>query len=114
MHWAGAAAVPDTALVVWLAIYTVLGIAVNPSAQMLWGLERVGVPALGLALCAVATVKLSLMFGKLWGLSGITMAMTVSLLIYCSISAYEVRRALRQIRPEFPQPEPCAAETLSI
>jgi O-antigen/teichoic acid export membrane protein len=114
MHWAGAAAVPDTALVIWLAIYTLLGIAVNPSAQMLWGLERVGVPALGLALCAVATVKLSLMFGKWWGLSGITMAMTVSLLIYCSISAYEVRRALSQLSPEFPHPEPCAAETLSI
>ena len=81
---------------------------------MLWGLERVGVPALGLALCAVATVKLSLVFGKLWGLSGITIAMTSSLLIYCSISAYEVFRALSKFEAEPAQPEACPAETLSI
>ena len=112
--WAGPATVPDAVLVIWLSAYTVLGIAVNPSAQMLWGLERVGIPVLALAACAVLTVKLEIVFARWWGLSGLSAAMTVSFLFYCFIQAYEVRRALASLRLDAVSPgEGCAIETSS-
>jgi O-antigen/teichoic acid export membrane protein len=112
--WAGPATVPDTALVVWLSIFTVIGVALNPAAQMLWGLERVGVPALGLAVCAIATIKLSMVLAKSLGLTGIALAMTVSFFLCFLIQAYEVWRALREVSSASREAEACAAETLSV
>jgi O-antigen/teichoic acid export membrane protein len=107
--WAGAGAVPSSGLVFWLIACTLILVATHPISQMLWGLERVNVPAVGLAISAVTTVKLSLEFGKRWGLEGIGAAVALSSLFYSLIQLYEVRRVLSQSRFHSPYPEPQAS-----
>ena len=51
--WAGAAAVPNTSLIVGLTIYTALGIALMTVGQLLVGLERVNALAVSLVLCSL-------------------------------------------------------------
>jgi O-antigen/teichoic acid export membrane protein len=112
--WAGPAAVLGSSLVLWLTVYSLLAISVVPPAQMLWGLERVGLQALGLALCAVATVQFGILFPQWWGLAGVALAMSLSLLCtYCAVQIYEVRRALNTCRVSVRYAEPCA-ESLSV
>jgi O-antigen/teichoic acid export membrane protein len=111
--WAGAAVVPSPALVLWFCLYNVLQVALTPASQMLWGLERVGVQAFGLALCAVATITLSLLLGKLLGLTGVAAAMTFGYAICCAIQSWEVRRALRDVRLDWVRAEACAPVTTS-
>lgn len=112
--WAGAAAVPDTTLVVWLSIYALVGIATLPPAQMLNGLERVGRPAIGLTLCAALTIGLGIVFVRSWGLTGLAVAMSGGLAItYCIVLAVEVRRVLRTSRIRVPALDACE-ETVSV
>jgi len=112
--WAGPAVVPDTSLILCLSIYSVLSIAVIPASQMLLGLERVGLPAVALVICAIATIKLGLLFTHLWGLTGLALAMTLSfLLTYCAGQAYMVRRALDSLGSYNAEAEACS-ETLTI
>jgi O-antigen/teichoic acid export membrane protein len=94
--WAGPATVPNSALVLWLSIYTLLGVTLIPSAQMLCGLERVGKLAFTLSICALGNIGFGILFGKWWGLSGIALAMAFSKAVtYWPILGYEIHRLLR-------------------
>jgi O-antigen/teichoic acid export membrane protein len=97
--WAGPAAVPSTALILWLSIYTVIGVILQATGQMLCGLERVGKLALSLVLCSFAVIGLSIVFARGWGLSGVALAMAVAkLLTFVPIQLFEVRQILSEIR----------------
>jgi O-antigen/teichoic acid export membrane protein len=112
--WAGPATVFGSSLVLWLTVYSLLAISVVPPAQMLWGPERVGLQALALALCAVATVQVGILFAQWWGLAGVALAMSLSFLCtYCAVQIYEVRRALNACRVSVCDAEPYA-ESLSL
>jgi O-antigen/teichoic acid export membrane protein len=94
--WAGPAAVPGSALVLWLSIYTLIGIALMSAGQMMCGLERVNSLVLSLTLCAAAVVGLGILFAPWWGLSGIAFAMAAGkLFTFWPIQAYEIRRVYR-------------------
>jgi O-antigen/teichoic acid export membrane protein len=96
--WAGPAAVPDTALILWLSIYTVLGVVMQATGQMLCGLERVGRLALSLVLCSFGVIGFSILFARHWGLSGIALAMAIAkVLTYVPIQLYEVRNVLSEV-----------------
>lgn len=99
--WAGSAAVPNAPLVLWLSVYTLVGISLMAAGQMMCGLERVEPLAVSIILCAIAVVGLSILFAPWWGLSGIAFAMAVSkLTAYWPIQVYEVRRIFRFEKPE--------------
>ncbi len=112
--WAGPAVVPDVSLVIWLGVYTLIAIATLPTAQMLNGLERVSVPAVALALCALGTVKLGIVFVQWWGLMGLAIAMSVSLLLtYCPALVYEFLRVMRTFSVHLDEaPFHCRTETV--
>jgi Na+-driven multidrug efflux pump len=82
-----------------LSIYTVIGVILQATGQMLCGLERVGKLALSLVLCSFAVIGLSIVFARGWGLSGVALAMAVAkLLTFVPIQLFEVRQILSEIR----------------
>jgi O-antigen/teichoic acid export membrane protein len=111
--WAGPAAVPDFALIVWLGIYTLVGVAMMPAGQMLSGIERLNQLALSAALCAVAVIGLAILFAPWWGLSGIALAMAASkVFTFWPIQAYEARRIMRIASCQVEAPESNLATSL--
>ncbi|HEV2274431.1 MAG TPA: oligosaccharide flippase family protein [Acidobacteriaceae bacterium] len=100
--WAGAAAVPDTSLIVWLSVYNVLGVILMATGQFLIGVEQVNSLALSITLCALSTIGFGVFLGRMEGLSGVAMAMAASkLLTFWPIQLWAVRRifAGRKVRP---------------
>jgi O-antigen/teichoic acid export membrane protein len=94
--WAGPAAVPDSTLILWLSVYTLVGVSAMAAGQMLCGLERVGVWALSLTLCALGTIGLGILFGEWWGLSGVALAMAAAkLFTFLPIQTFVIHRILR-------------------
>ena len=71
--WAGAAAMPSTPLILGLAMYTVLGIALMAAGQLLIGLEHVNALALSLTLCSLGIIGSSILVAPRWGLTGIAL-----------------------------------------
>jgi O-antigen/teichoic acid export membrane protein len=94
--WAGPAAVPDPHLVLWLFIYTAVGVWFMTSGQLLTGVERLGPLAVSIVLCALGCVALGVLFAPWWGLSGVAFAMAVSKIVtFWPIQVYGVRRIFR-------------------
>jgi O-antigen/teichoic acid export membrane protein len=107
--WAGPAAVPDLHLVLWLSIYTAVGVGFMMSGVLLTGVERLGPLALSIALCALGCVVLGVLFAPWWGLSGVAFAMAVSKIVtFWPIQVYGVRRIFRATSAAgtAPQPQP--------
>jgi O-antigen/teichoic acid export membrane protein len=91
--WAGPSAVPDSDLILWLFMYTVLGVSVMMTGQLLSGIARIDTLLLSIALCSLGCVVLGVLFASWWGLSGVAFAMAVSMLvILLPIRVREVRR----------------------
>jgi O-antigen/teichoic acid export membrane protein len=98
--WAGKVAIPSTSLIVWLSIYTVIGIFLMAAGQMLVGLERVNPLAISVTLCALGVIGTAILLAPRWGLTGIAFGMAVSKLVtFWPIQLYEVRRILRSKVP---------------
>ena len=94
--WAGAAATPSTTLILGLAAYTVLGIALMAAGQLLIGLEHVNALALSLTLCSLGIIGSSILVAPRWGLTGIALCMAGSKVVtYWPIQLREVRRIFR-------------------
>jgi hypothetical protein len=84
-------------LIVGLALYTALGIALMTVGQLLVGLERVNAVALSLVLCAVAIIGSSILVAPKWGLAGIAFCMAGSKMVtYWPIQLRELRRIFRE------------------
>jgi O-antigen/teichoic acid export membrane protein len=99
--WAGPAATPNTGLVIWLSIYTLISVGMMSAGQMLSGLERLNQLALSVALCALAIIGLGILFAPKWGLSGIALGMAVSkLLTFLPVQVLETRRILKMSTEE--------------
>jgi O-antigen/teichoic acid export membrane protein len=97
--WAGAVAVPSTSLVVWLCIYTLIGIALMAAGQLMTGLESVNPLAISIVLCALGVIGSAIALSPRWGLTGIAFGMAMSkLFTFWPIQLYEVRRILRAAR----------------
>ena len=100
--WAGASALPDYDLILWLFIYTVVGVSVGMARQLLCGIERIETLLLSVVLCSLCCVVLSVAFTSWWGLSGIAFAMAASMLvILLPIRVWDVRRVFAGQRDEF-------------
>lgn len=94
--WAGPSAVPDSHLILWLFMYTVFGVSVMMSGQLLSGVQRINTLLLSVVLCSLGCVVLGVLFASWWGLSGVAFAMAVSMLvILLPIRIYDVRRVFR-------------------
>jgi O-antigen/teichoic acid export membrane protein len=93
---AGPQAVPDWGVIAWLALYTLIGMALMTLGQALCGLERVGLLAMSLSAAAAATILLGILFAHTWGLAGIAAGMAVAKLItYIPLQGYQILRILR-------------------
>jgi O-antigen/teichoic acid export membrane protein len=96
LFWAGPSAVPDSNLILWLFMYTVLGVSVMMTGQLLSGIGRIETLLLSVVLCSFSCVVLGVLFASWWGLSGVAFAMAISMLvILLPIRAREVRRIFR-------------------
>jgi O-antigen/teichoic acid export membrane protein len=105
--WAGPSAVPDSHLVLWLFIYTVIGVCLMMSGHLLAGLQRLEPLALSIVLCALGCVVLGVLFAPWWGLSGVAFAMAISkIFTFWPIQVYAVRRIFRAASTAVPPPEP--------
>jgi O-antigen/teichoic acid export membrane protein len=94
--WAGPSAVPDAHLILWLFIYTAVGVCLMMPGQLLTGVERLEPLALSIVLCALGCVVFGVLFAPWWGLSGVAFAMAASKLItFWPIQVHEVRRIFR-------------------
>ncbi len=97
--WAGSIAIPSTSLILWLSIYTLIGIALMMAGQIMVGLERVNLLAISITLCALGVIGSAIVLAPRWGLTGIAFGMAVSkLLTFWPIQVYDVRRVLRYAR----------------
>jgi O-antigen/teichoic acid export membrane protein len=91
--WAGAAAVPDTSLILWLSLYNLLGVTLMATGQLLTGVERVNPLALSIVLTAIAIIGFGIVACYSFGLSGVAMAMALcKLTIFWPIQLWAVRR----------------------
>jgi O-antigen/teichoic acid export membrane protein len=109
--WAGPAAVPDPHLVLWLFIYTAVGVWFMMSGVLLTGVERLGPLAVSIVLCAFGCVVLGVLFAPWWGLGGVAFAMAVSKIVtFWPIQVYGVRRIFRAASAAAPalDPQPAA------
>jgi O-antigen/teichoic acid export membrane protein len=105
--WAGPSAVPDPHLVLWLFVYTAIGVCLMVAGVLLTGVERLEPLALSIVLCALGCVVLGVLFAPWWGLGGIAFAMAVSKIVtFWPIQVYEVRRIFRAASAAAPAPEP--------
>jgi len=94
--WAGPSAVPDYHLVLWLFIYSALGVYFMIAGQFLSGVEQLDPLALSLVLCSLGCVALGVLFAPWWGLSGVAFAMAISKIVtFWPIQVYAVRRIFR-------------------
>lgn len=94
--WAGAAAVPSLSVVLWLSAYTLIGAAIMPMGQFLCGIERPGVLATSLSICAGVIVILSVSLGHVWGLAGVAAAMALAKLCTAApIQLHQTRQIFR-------------------
>jgi O-antigen/teichoic acid export membrane protein len=105
--WAGPAAVPDPQLVLWLFIYTAVGVCLMMAGQLLCGIERLNPLTLSVVLCSIGCVVLGVLFAPWWGLSGVAFAMAISKIVtFWPIQVYEVRRIFRAASAAAPAPHP--------
>jgi len=94
--WAGAAAIPSYSLVIWLSIYTLIGVILMAAGQLMSGVERVDPLAISITLCAIGVVSSGILLSPRWGLTGIAFGMAMSKLVtFWPIQIREVRRILR-------------------
>jgi len=108
--WAGPAAVPDLSLVLWLFLYTAIGVCLMMAGQLLSGVQRLEPLTLSLVLSAIGCVSLGIAFAPGWGLSGVAFAMAVSKIVtFWPIQLRAVRRVFRAADAMAPGPEPQAA-----
>ena len=68
--WAGSVAVPSTSLILWLSIYTLIGIALMAAGQIMIGLERVNLLAISVTLCVAWGDRFGDFLAPRWGLTG--------------------------------------------
>ena len=93
---AGPQAVPDWGVIAGLSIYTLIGMGLMMTGQVLCGVERVGVLAISLSASAVATILLGILFAHTWGLAGIAAGMAVAKLVtYLPLQGYQILRIMR-------------------
>jgi O-antigen/teichoic acid export membrane protein len=93
---AGPQVVPDWGVIAWLCVYTLIGVGIMTSGQVLCGLEEVGSLAISLCLTAVGTIGLVLLFVHPWGLAGVAAAMALAkLTTLLPLQGYQMRRLLR-------------------
>ena len=105
--WAGPSAVPDSYVVLWLFIYTVLGVYFMMAGHLLCGVEQLDPLALSLVLCSLGCVALGVLFAPWWGLSGVAFAMAISKIVtFWPIQVYAVRRIFRAASAAALAPEP--------
>jgi O-antigen/teichoic acid export membrane protein len=105
--WAGPSAVPDLHLVLWLFIYTAVGVWFMMPGQLLCGTERLNPLALSIVLCAIGCVVLGVLFAPWWGLAGVAFAMAVSKIVtFWPIQVYGVRRMFRAASTTGCAPQP--------
>ncbi|WP_242360156.1 lipopolysaccharide biosynthesis protein [Anaeromyxobacter sp. SG17] len=99
--WAGAAAVPSTALLGWMAAWSLVSAPANAVACMLNGIGQLtGQIYYGIA-AAVANVVLSIVLARHFGIAGVIAATVVSYLTCAAVpAALEAARALRRIACE--------------
>ena len=109
--WAGKAAVPNTQLVLWLGVYTLICVGMLSVGQLLCGLERADVLAYSLSLAALGAIGLGIVFARWWGVGGVAFAMALSkILTSCPIQLYKIRGILRAHRaPALVEEEPSVA-----
>jgi O-antigen/teichoic acid export membrane protein len=107
--WAGPSAVPDSPLILWLFVYTTVGVCFMMTERVLCGVERPEPVVISLVLCALGCVVLGVAFARWWGLNGVVFAMAVSITITLwPIQVYEVRRIFRAARSAAPEPQRAA------
>jgi len=94
--WAGPSAVPDSYVIFWLFVYTAVNICLMMFGQLLCGIQRLKPLTICIILGALGCVGLGVLFAPRWGLSGVTFAMAVSIIVsFWPIQVYEVRRIFR-------------------
>jgi O-antigen/teichoic acid export membrane protein len=97
--WAGAVAVPSWSLILWLSVYSLIGIVLMAAGQMMVGLECVNPLAVSVTLCALGVVGSAIALAPRWGLTGIAFGMAISKLVtFWPIQVREVNRILRAAR----------------
>ncbi|HET6218748.1 MAG TPA: oligosaccharide flippase family protein [Acidobacteriaceae bacterium] len=97
--WAGRAAIPNTQVVLWLSVYTLICVGMLSVGQLLCGLERADVLAYSLSLCALCTIGLGIVFARWWGIGGVAFAMALSKFCTSSpIQLFKIRGILRANR----------------
>jgi O-antigen/teichoic acid export membrane protein len=97
--WAGAVAVPSGSLILWMSIYSFIGIVLMAAGQMMVGLERVNPLAISVTLCAIGVIGSAIVLAPVWGLTGIAFGMAISkLLTFWPIQVREVNKILREAR----------------
>lgn len=108
--WAGAEAVPGASLILWLSIYTLIGIALMSAGQLMCGMERVEPLAVSITLCALGVIGLGVLFAPWWGLTGVAAGMAISkLFTFWPIQIREVRHILRDANVRLTAIEPKVA-----
>jgi O-antigen/teichoic acid export membrane protein len=96
--WMGAALVPSHFLVFWLGIYTLTCVMVFSPGNVLVALGRMGVLAVSVTLCAVATIALGIQFAHWWGVTGIAFAMSMAALLVMGGSQFYMAHRMLNTR----------------
>jgi O-antigen/teichoic acid export membrane protein len=103
--WAGPEAVPDGSLIIWLALYNAIAVALMTTGQLLMGIERLSELTISAVLCASVNVVLGIALCGWIGINGVAMAIALSKLsVFWPLQVLAVRRVLTSRRVDTPIP----------
>ena len=97
--WAGPAVVPSSALVLWIASWSIVNAFTNPIACLLAAAARLRYQIVYSAAATVCNIVLSLTLVQHWGSVGVIAATVISYIVFvCAPSYIDVRHGLAKLQ----------------
>lgn len=97
--WAGAAVVPTSALVLWMAAWAMINSFTNPIACLLASASHLRNQLIYSAVSTVSNIVLSIVLVQRWGVEGVIAATVISYVFFVCVPCYiDAERLLERLR----------------
>lgn len=99
--WAGEVAVPPFALLVWMAIWSLVNTGLNAVVCLLNAAEEITLQAIAGVVTAILNLVLSVVWARSYGITGVIAATVVSFVVGAVLPmAFDVGRLFGRLRPD--------------
>lgn len=97
--WAGPAVVPSTALIAWMAAWSLINAFTNPIACLLASAAHLRMQIIYAAFSTISNIVLSIYLVQIWGVEGVVAATVISYALFvCGPTYFDAQYLLRKLR----------------